>query len=83
MNALRHQAKLSNSEMLELSNLVTEIWKPIEGYEGIYEVSNKGRVRNSDGKVLKHCYDKDGYPRLSLRHNGKAHTLTIHWVILG
>mgnify|MGYP001313754711 CR=1 FL=1 len=81
MNALRHQAKLSNSEMLELSNLVTEIWKPIEGYEGIYEVSNKGRVRNSDGKVLKHCYDKDGYPRLSLRHNGKAHTLTIHRLV--
>lgn len=81
MNALRHQAKLSNSDMLELSELVTEIWKPIEGYESIYEVSNKGRVRNSDGKVLKHCYDKDGYPRLSLRNNGKARTLTIHRLV--
>lgn len=23
-----------------------EIWKPIEGFEGIYEVSNSGRVRS-------------------------------------
>lgn len=23
-----------------------EIWKPIKGYEGIYEVSNKGRVKS-------------------------------------
>lgn len=26
----------------------TEIWKPIEGYEGRYEVSNLGRVRSLD-----------------------------------
>lgn len=23
-----------------------EIWKPIKGYKGFYEVSNKGRVRS-------------------------------------
>lgn len=27
------------------------VWKPIPGYEGIYEVSSDGRVRTSDGKV--------------------------------
>lgn len=25
-----------------------EIWKPVKGYEGLYEVSNKGRVRSVD-----------------------------------
>lgn len=25
-----------------------EIWKPILGYEGLYEVSNKGNVRSMD-----------------------------------
>ena len=25
---------------------MTEVWKPIPGYEGLYEVSNKGRVRS-------------------------------------
>lgn len=28
-----------------------EIWKDVVGYEGIYEVSNTGRVRSKDGKV--------------------------------
>lgn len=28
--------------------MVNEIWKPIKGYEGLYEVSNKGRVRSVD-----------------------------------
>lgn len=32
-----------------------EIWKPIKGYEGLYEVSNMGRVRSLD-KVCRHDY---------------------------
>jgi hypothetical protein len=28
-----------------------EIWRPIEGYEGLYEVSNLGRVRRLEAKV--------------------------------
>ena len=30
-----------------------EIWKDIEGYEGKYQVSNKGNVKSLDRKVLK------------------------------
>lgn len=26
--------------------MVTEVWKPVEGYEGYYEVSNTGKVRS-------------------------------------
>lgn len=26
--------------------MVNELWKPVKGYEGLYEVSNKGRVRS-------------------------------------
>lgn len=25
-----------------------EVWKPILGYEGLYEVSNEGRIRSLD-----------------------------------
>jgi hypothetical protein len=28
-----------------------EIWKPIPGYEGIYEASNLGRIRTAEGKT--------------------------------
>ena len=36
-----------------------ELWLPVIGYEDLYEVSNKGRVRNSRKKIL-HQYP-DGY----------------------
>lgn len=56
-----------------------EQWKDIEGYEGLYEVSNMGRVRNNKGKILKpqmrrmylsHILYKDGIP-----HNWSVHRL--------
>ncbi len=28
-----------------------EVWKPVEGYEGYYEVSNTGKVRSLDREV--------------------------------
>lgn len=31
--------------------MTQEHWKPIKGYEGLYEVSDKGRVRSLDRYV--------------------------------
>lgn len=48
-----------------------EIWKPIEEFKGIYEVSNKGRVRGLErivngvtieGKIMSPRRDKTGKP---------------------
>jgi hypothetical protein len=33
-----------------------ENWKPVLGYEGLYEVSDLGRVRNNKGRILKDRY---------------------------
>ena len=33
-------------------NYVYEEWRPVKGYEGLYEVSNFGRVKSLDRKVL-------------------------------
>ena len=51
-----------------------EIWKDVDGYEGLYQVSNLGNIRSVDrvvhgfhcfikfkGKDLKLRHDKDGY----------------------
>lgn len=36
-----------------------EEWKPIPGYEGLYEASNTGRIRTSEGKTTSNAqYDK-------------------------
>ena len=44
-----------------------EIWKDCKGYEGLYQVSNQGRVWNVKlQRYLKGGYDKDGYIRVHL-----------------
>ena len=48
-----------------------EIWKAIKGYEGLYEISNLGRVRSlyKKGKILSTETDKKGYLKLKLSKN--------------
>lgn len=62
-----------------------EIWKDIENYDGVYQVSNLGRVRTKDrmierkyhngyvrkGQIIKLQKDKDGYLKIHLYKNGK------------
>lgn len=44
-----------------------ETWKPVVGYEGLYEVSSKGNVRNlKTGRILKPIYCTQGYARVNL-----------------
>ena len=48
----------------------TEVWKPITGYVGLYEVSSEGRVRNvKTGKILKPINNGLGYLFVSLYKN--------------
>lgn len=63
-----------------------EIWKPILDWEGLYEVSNKGRfrslpkqiIRNNGrvqtfkGKILHPSLDKEGYVQISVAHEGRT-----------
>jgi len=58
----------------ESTNLQGEIWKDITGYEGIYKISNLGRVksshRTSEGGILKPNLSPQGYYRIGLRKRG-------------
>ena len=36
---------------------MTEVWKDIEGYEGVYQVSNFGQIKSLRRKI--HNYIKD------------------------
>lgn len=49
---------------------MTEIWKSVEGYEGLYEVSNMGHVRSVDRIIIR----KNG---IKLRCKGKELYFTI------
>ena len=50
-----------------------EIWKPVVGYEGLYEVSSLGNVKSlprngtsKNGRMLRKCNDSDGYEIITL-----------------
>ena len=64
-----------------------EVWKPITGYEGLYEVSSLGRIKslnyNHTGKekILKICKDGRGYLCANLCKDGKAKNHAIHRLV--
>lgn len=65
----------------------SEIWKPIKDYEGLYEVSNMGRVRSLSRKgtferILNPCVrNTGGYLAVNLYKNGKKTMYFIHRLV--
>lgn len=53
---------------------MSEVWKEVAGFEGLYQVSNCGNVRSTTRykKTLKPWVDKDGYNTVKLKHKGKV-----------
>lgn len=41
-----------------------EEWKMVVGYEGVYQVSSEGRVKNAYGHILKPDTARNGYKRV-------------------
>lgn len=72
-----------------------EKWKPVPDYEGLYEVSNLGRIRSVErtvfrkdgttlhykGKILHPYIGKKGYPVIGLSKNGRAKTYQLHRIV--
>lgn len=68
-----------------------EIWKDIEGYKGLYQVSNNGFIRSLDkfdsigrrikGKHIKPQESRFGYYRVSLCREGKVTTHSVHRLV--
>lgn len=58
-----------------------ENWKRIQGYEGLYEVSDKGRVRDLKGNIKPMYKNNKGYLCLSLYVSGRTYHPTIHRLV--
>ena len=75
---------------------MTEIWKDIDNYKGLYQVSNLGKVRSLDrevrykggwkskrsGRVLKQATMKSGYKTITLKKDGGGDTFLVHRLVL-
>lgn len=66
---------------------MNEIWKPVVGFEGLYEVSNLGNIkslnycRTGQKKILKCLRHISGYLQISLRKNNQSYKITIHKIV--
>lgn len=57
-------------------------WKDAKGYEGIYEISNKGVIRNvHTGKLIYGTINSRGYVRASLTKNGFKKNVSVHILV--
>lgn len=72
-----------------------EIWKDVIGYEGIYQISNTGKIKrigaytNQTGKtwcserILKLAVKTKGYMYVQLSKNGKTSSKYVHRLVAG
>lgn len=68
-----------------------EVWEDVPGFEGIYRVSNIGRVCSVDrilrsgkprkGKILRCADDGHGYIRITLTKNNESHKFMVHRLV--
>lgn len=66
---------------------VLETWLPIPDYEGLYEVSDLGRVRSLPrpycrGRILRETSHSRRYLQVGLSQNGVAKTRLIHQLVM-
>lgn len=67
--------------------MTEEIWKDIEGFEGLYMVSNMGKVKSlnygntGQEKNLKLIKDKDCYLQVNLFKNRKLNKFKVHRLV--
>lgn len=69
-----------------MKDLEGEIWKDIQGYEGLYQISNKGRVKSLHYKVgnkeeILKPHSRKEYYAIGLFKNGKQHHYGIHRLV--
>lgn len=75
------------STLIQGEMMDNELWKPVKGYEGFYEVSNLGSVRSvggrrgSSSRFLKYA-DTKGYDSVALSVNNKPKTFQVHRLVM-
>lgn len=63
------------------ADVVEVVWKPVVGFESLYEVSSLGRVRNKKGEILKQRIKRTNctcYKSVDLWKDGRYHKKYIH-----
>ena len=62
-------------------NTNNTIWKPVQGFEKQYEVSNTGQIRNTRNKVMKPYTINSGYQAIKFTVNGTRTHRLVHRLV--
>ena len=81
----------------DLENLPNEEWRDVKGFEGLYQVSNYGRVKRLSRtikayilyqenatlkqKIIKPSYNHEKYLKVVLTRNNKKYNKTVHRLV--
>lgn len=75
-------------EYIQLS-LDFEEWRPIPGFEGLYEISDRGRIKRlagtrgcPRGRILKPGRANNGYRSITLYDNHRTQLVSIHRLVM-
>lgn len=60
---------------------VKEVWKDVVDYEGLYKVSNYGRIKNKNNEFLNPPLTPKGYARVSLFKEGSCKNYFVHRLV--
>lgn len=63
---------------------MNELWRNIDGYKGVYQVSSFGRIRSykyNSSRILKPRINRQGYLYINLCEEGKYKSFTIHRIV--
>ena len=63
---------------------INEVWKDVSGYEGLYQVSDKGRIKSlkfRKERILKPGRDTCGYLHVILWKNGRKKLCKVHRLV--
>ena len=58
-----------------------ETWKDVKGYEGLYQVSDLGRIKTKRGTIRKLTQNKNGYLYVNLCKDGKIKNFPVHRLV--
>ena len=63
-----------------------EEWRDVGGYEGLYKISNRGRIKSYQGrykkpKILKTTMTTTGYKKIELTKNKRKKSLKVHRLV--
>lgn len=65
-----------------MKKIENEVWKDIDGYEGIYQISNLGRVKNVTTNHIKTTFESNnGYLRVRLYKQDGGKNFSIHRLV--